>query len=50
VILVAAMPLPGPLPGVTVEVWSADVVDLDPSALVDVAGEIVAWGGVAARP
>jgi thiamine pyrophosphate-dependent acetolactate synthase large subunit-like protein len=45
VTLVAAAPLE--LPGVCVEVWSPEEVDLDPSALVAVAGEIVAWGGVA---
>lgn len=31
------------LPGVEVEVWTPDVVDLDPSALLAVAGKIVAW-------
>jgi len=34
------------LPGVRVQVWSAEDVDLDPRALIEVAGEIVAWGGV----
>jgi thiamine pyrophosphate-dependent acetolactate synthase large subunit-like protein len=37
-------PTPG-LPGVMVELWRPDEVDLDPSALIAVAGEIVAWGG-----
>jgi hypothetical protein len=37
---------PVELAGVRVEVWSPDVVDLDPSALIAVAGPIVAWGGV----
>jgi thiamine pyrophosphate-dependent acetolactate synthase large subunit-like protein len=50
VILVAATPPTGPLPGVTVELWSPDEVDLDPSALVEVAGAIVAWGGLAPDP
>jgi hypothetical protein len=36
-------PAPRDLPGVTVEVWDPEVVDLDPSALVAVAGDIVAW-------
>lgn len=31
------------LPGVAVEVWSPEVVDLDPAPLVAVAGPIVAW-------
>jgi hypothetical protein len=34
------------LTGVRVEVWDPTTVDLDPSALVAVAGPIVAWGGV----
>jgi hypothetical protein len=29
--------------GVRVELWSSSVVDLDPTPLVAVAGEIVAW-------
>jgi thiamine pyrophosphate-dependent acetolactate synthase large subunit-like protein len=45
VTLVAAAPRE--LPGVSVEVWSPEVVDLDPAPLVAVAGEIVAWGGLA---
>jgi hypothetical protein len=44
VTLVAASPVE--LPGVRVEVWDSSTVDLDPSALVAVAGPIVAWGGV----
>lgn len=31
------------LPGVTVELWRPDDVDLDPSELIAVAGDIVAW-------
>jgi len=31
-------------PGVQVEVWDPEEVDLDPSALVEIAGPIVAWG------
>ena len=34
---------PRHLPGVVVQVWDPSEVDLDPSALVAVAGEIVAW-------
>lgn len=41
VTLIAAAPVA--LPGVTVEVWDPAEVDLDPSALVVVAGPIVAW-------
>jgi hypothetical protein len=44
VTLVAAAPVD--LPGVAVEVWSPEEVDLDPAPLIAVAGEIVAWGGV----
>ena len=44
VTFVAAAPVA--LNGVRVEVWTDDVVDLDPSALVAVAGPIVAWGGL----
>jgi hypothetical protein len=29
-----------------VEQWDDRTVDLDPSALVAVAGEVVAWGGL----
>ena len=43
VVLVAAAVPAADLPGVQVEVWDPDVVDLDPSALVEVAGAIVAW-------
>jgi len=32
--------------GVVVEQWDDRTVDLDPSALVAVAGEVVAWGGL----
>jgi thiamine pyrophosphate-dependent acetolactate synthase large subunit-like protein len=41
VTLVAGAPVA--LPGVVTEVWDAAEVDLDPSALVEVAGPIVAW-------
>lgn len=37
---------PRPVPGTRVEVWGPGEVDLDPSALVAVAGPIVAWGGL----
>lgn len=43
VTLVAPVPPPLDLAGVQVEVWDAAAVDLDPSALVAVAGPIVAW-------
>jgi thiamine pyrophosphate-dependent acetolactate synthase large subunit-like protein len=33
--------------GVRCEVWSPEEIDLDPAPLVAVAGEIVAWGGLA---
>ena len=46
VTLVAASPPPLDLRGVAVEVWDPREVDLDPAALVAVAGPIVAWGGV----
>ncbi len=46
VVLVAASMPSFALPGVTVELWHPDEVDLDPSALVAVAGDIVAWGGI----
>lgn len=45
VALVVAAPVPIDLPGVTVVIWDAANIDLDPSALVAVAGDIVAWGG-----
>lgn len=48
VILVAASSPATALTGVVLEIWSPDEVDLDPAALVDVAGEIVAWGGLTA--
>ncbi len=48
VTLVAHTAAPVDLPGVVVEVWDPDRVDLDPAPLVAVAGEIVAWGGTAA--
>ena len=41
VTLVTSTPMD--VPGVTVEVWDPAEVDLDPSALVAVAGDIVAW-------
>jgi hypothetical protein len=41
VTLIAAAPVD--LAGVRVVVWTDDVVDLDPSALIAVAGPIVAW-------
>lgn len=46
VVLVAGSPLTEAIPGVDVNVWDPDEVDLDPSELIAVAGEIVAWGGV----
>lgn len=46
VVLIAGSPLVEAIPGVAVNVWHPDEVDLDPAALVAVAGEIVAWGGV----
>lgn len=46
VTVVAASPPSGLRPEVGIEVWEPDEVDLDPSGLVAVAGEIVAWGGV----
>lgn len=46
VVLVAASPSAG-LPGVVVEVWDPAEMDLDPASLIAVAGEIVAWGGLA---
>jgi len=48
VTVVAASPPSGLRPEVGIEVWERGEVDLDPSALVAVAGEIVAWGGVTA--
>jgi Thiamine pyrophosphate enzyme, central domain len=46
VTLVAPAAPASEVPGVDVEVWDPREVDLDPSALVAVAGDIVAWGGV----
>jgi thiamine pyrophosphate-dependent acetolactate synthase large subunit-like protein len=46
VTLVVPEPPPVSLGGVMVEVWDPAVVELDPSALVAVAGPIVAWGGL----
>lgn len=48
VVLVAASRPTADLADVVLEVWPPGEVDLDPSALVSVAGEIVAWGGVTA--
>ncbi|MGQ0832172.1 MAG: hypothetical protein ACT4OV_10890 [Microthrixaceae bacterium] len=45
VVLVAATPPTTTMAGVRVDVWSPDEVDLDPTPLVAVAGEIVAWDG-----
>jgi hypothetical protein len=49
VTLVADAPPPAEVTagGVRVELWSSDVVDLDPAPLVAVAGPIVAWDGSA---
>jgi hypothetical protein len=44
VVLVTHAPLL--LEDVNVEVWGDGRVDLDPSAVVAVAGRIVAWGGL----
>lgn len=46
VTVVAASRPSGLRPEVGIEVWEPGEADLDPSALVAVAGEIVAWGGV----
>lgn len=50
VILVAASAPVTELPGVTLELWHPDALDLNPSALVAVAGEIVAWETPLASP
>ncbi len=46
VVLVAGSPPDRVMAGVRVEVWRSEDVDLDPRALIAVAGEIVAWGGL----
>jgi len=47
VTLVAHEPVDLVADGLVVEVWGQGSVDLDPAPLVAVAGEIVAWGGLA---
>ncbi|MGQ0434799.1 MAG: hypothetical protein ACT452_20610 [Microthrixaceae bacterium] len=45
VVLVASSPPSPAPPGVSVDVWDPAEVELDPVALIAVAGAIVAWGG-----